>query len=80
MCGTDQFGFPIRHRTRQKFSYGFQTGDLVQAIVPHGKYTGTPVGRISIRIRPSFRLNSFDVHPKYLQLIQRAVGYAYAPN
>lgn len=34
-------------------------------------------GRIAIRFRPSFRLNGFDVHPKYLTLIHQADGYAY---
>jgi hypothetical protein len=30
MCGTDKYGFPIRHRTRRKFHFGFQTGDMVR--------------------------------------------------
>ncbi len=37
MCGTDKYGFPMRHRTRQKRLYGFQTGDSVKAVVPSGK-------------------------------------------
>lgn len=78
MCGTDKYGFPIQHRTRNKFSFGFQTGDIVRAIVPAGKYAGTYIGRITIRNRPSFKLNGFDVHPKYLSIIQRAGGYSYA--
>lgn len=81
MCGTDRFGFPIRHRTRQKVHFGFQTGDLVRAVVQAGKYAGQWIGRISVRSRPSFKLAStqtFDVHPKYLQVIHRADGYAYS--
>ena len=78
MCGNDKFGFPTRHRARNKFSFGFQTGDIVQAIVPKGQYKGTYVGRIIIRNRPSFRLNRFDLHPKYLTLIHYAEGYSYA--
>ncbi|MBZ4665432.1 hypothetical protein, partial [Mahella sp.] len=35
------------------------------------------VGRIAVRHRPSFRLNGFDVHPKYLKLLQRNDGYEY---
>jgi 5-methylcytosine-specific restriction endonuclease McrA len=77
MCGTDKYGFPIRHRARQKRVFGFQTGDLVRAVVPQGKYAGTHVGRVTIRRRPSFRLNGFDVHPRYLALLQRADGYEY---
>ncbi len=77
MCGTDKYGFPIRHRTRLKTFMGFQTGDFVEADIPSGKYAGIHVGRISIRQRPSFKLNSFDVHPKYLKVIHRQDGYDY---
>ncbi|MGL5192589.1 MAG: RNA-guided endonuclease IscB [Chroococcales cyanobacterium] len=80
MCGTDRFGFPTWHRTRQKTHFGFQTGDLVRASVPSGKFAGLWVGRVSVRSRPSFKLVStqtFDVHPKYLEVIHRADGYGY---
>lgn len=77
MCGTDKYGFPIRHRQCQKRHFGYQTGDLVRANILAGKYAGRHVGRVVVRSRPSFKLNSFDVHPKNLFLIQRADGYAY---
>jgi 5-methylcytosine-specific restriction endonuclease McrA len=78
MCRTDKYGFPSRHVPRQKRWFGFRTGDLVKAILPGGKYAGTHIGRVTIRSRPSFRLNGIDMHPKYLRLIQHADGYAYA--
>jgi len=78
MCGTDRYGFPIRHKSRAKSFQGFQTGDLVRAVIRTGKYAGTHIGRIAIRFRPSFRLNGFDVHPKQLTRLQRSDGYAYA--
>lgn len=81
MCGTNKYGFPIRHRTQQKIHFGFQTGDLVHASIPSGKFTGDWTGRISVRARPSFKLASsqtFDVHPKYLEVIHRADGYSYS--
>ncbi len=78
MCGTDKFGFPIRHRTRNKFHFGFQTGDLVRAIVEKGKAAGTHIGRVAVRQRPSFRVNGFDIHPKYMCVLQRGDGYAYS--
>jgi 5-methylcytosine-specific restriction endonuclease McrA len=77
MCGTDKYGFPKRHRQRHKHAFGFQTGDMVKAVIPIGKYQGTYEGTIAIRHRPSFRLGAFDVHPKYLQCVQKADGYAY---
>jgi hypothetical protein len=57
---------------------GFQTGDIVRADIPGGKYAGRHIGRLSgVRQRPSFTLNGFDAHPKYLKQIHRADGYEY---
>jgi len=78
MCRTDKYGFPRRHVPRQKRHFGLRTGELVKAVVSGGKYAGTHVGRVTIRSRPSFRLNGIDVHPRTLRLLQRADGYAYA--
>ncbi len=81
-CGTDRYGFPIRHAPAQKFFMGFQTGDLVKADVRTRKYAGSYTGRVAIRFKPSFKLTtggkSFDVHPKYLKTIHRSDGYEYA--
>ena len=68
---------PRRHRTRTKQYFGFRTGDVVRAVVPHGKHTGTHIGRLTIRSRPLFQLNAFNVHPKYLQILQKEDGYEY---
>ena len=46
MCGVDEYGFPIRHRQRNKVHFGYQTGDLVRAVVPKGARAGTHVGRV----------------------------------
>lgn len=77
-CRSDSFGFPRPAAPNVKKFAGFQTGDLVTASIPSGKFAGRHTGRIAIRHRPSFRLNGFDVHPKYLTRIQQADGYAYA--
>ena len=77
MCGPSKHGFPSRHKRKQKRWFGFLTGDLVRAVIPGGKYAGTHIGRIAVRWRPLFKLSGFDVHPKYLRVIQRADGYAY---
>lgn len=78
LCRTDKYGFPIRYVPRQKRHFGFRTGDQVRAVVRRGKNAGTHVGRVIIRTRPSFRLNGIDIHPKYITLLQRTDGYAYA--
>ena len=76
-CRPDSFGFPKAHAPLLKKFMGFQTGDIVKAKIPRGKSIGTHIGRIAIRYRPSFRLNGFDVHPKYLTILHHSDGYSY---
>jgi hypothetical protein len=80
-CRPDKFGFPKAHAPSAKYFQGFQTGDIVKADIPSGKFAGLYVGRIAIRFRPSFVLQmparKFDVHPKYLKTIHKADGYEY---
>ena len=79
----DKHGFPVGHKSVAKFSWGFQTGDMVRAVVPKGKFAGIHVGRVAIRARPSFALSTaafekpFDVHPKYMTILHRSDGYVY---
>jgi hypothetical protein len=75
----DAYGFQAKHRGWAKSFWGFRSGDMVRAVIPKGKskHAGTITGRVTIRQRPSFRVNGIDVHPKYLKLIQRIDGYSY---
>ncbi|MGL5880186.1 MAG: RNA-guided endonuclease IscB, partial [Xenococcaceae cyanobacterium] len=57
-CRTDKFGFPIRHCSRTKFHFGFQTGDIVKATVTSGKKIGEYVGRIATRKSGSFNIST----------------------
>lgn len=50
ICGTNQYGFPIRHRPRQS--------DMVRAVVPRGKYAETWVGRLMARASGSFDITA----------------------
>lgn len=77
MCLMNSFGFPRTKPKQSRLSHGLQTGDLVKAIIPKGKYAGAHVGRIAIRSRPCFHLNGIDVHPKYLHLLYHNDGYSY---
>ena len=78
MCLMNKYGFPrTKSKTRIKNSFGFQTGDIVKAIICKGKLMGIHIGRISIRKRPVFQLNHVDVHPKCLTLLHRSDGYKY---
>ena len=85
MCGTDKHGFPIRHRTRVKRHFGFQTGDMARAEVPTGKYAGVHVGRVAtvrpsgwFDLKPSTTGKRFSVNYKYCHPLHRADGYSYA--
>jgi 5-methylcytosine-specific restriction endonuclease McrA len=74
---TDKYGFPRLRLPRTKRVHGFATGDLVQADVPRGKYTGRHVGRVAVRTRGSFRVGGCDVNYKHCTVLQRADGYNY---
>lgn len=58
MCGTNKHGFPTRHRTNQKIHKGFQTGDIVKAVVTKGKKIGDYVGRVLCRASGSFDIST----------------------
>ncbi|MBW4666649.1 MAG: HNH endonuclease [Cyanomargarita calcarea GSE-NOS-MK-12-04C] len=81
MCGTDKYGFPTRHRTNKQIHFGFQTGDIVVAVVKTGKYIGNYVGRIATRAKGNFSLShqqgKFDVSYKYCKTIHKKDGYGY---
>ncbi len=81
----DKHGFPRKNkagtpavRSRTKVHHGFQTGDLVRAVVPTGKKKGTHVGRIGVRATGSMLVGKTDgINHKHIRRIQRADGYAY---
>jgi len=78
MCRMDKYGFPRTSAKAAKRVHGFQTGDLVKAIVPRGKQAGTHVGRVAVRTKGSFRVGSIDgIAYRHCQLIQRTDGYDY---
>ena len=83
MCTTNKYGFPVRHRTRCKTFFGFQTGDMVRAILPSGKFAGTHVGRLTVRESGVFEMRTplgkvSPVRHKYCESIHRNDGYMYA--
>jgi 5-methylcytosine-specific restriction endonuclease McrA len=82
MCRTDKFGFPSRYVPRCKFVKGFQTGDIVKAVVTAGKKIGTYVGRVAVRSTGSFNLSTNQgliqgISHKYCSLVHQKDGYGY---
>jgi Restriction endonuclease len=76
-------GFPRGYLTRSKSAFGFQTGDMVKAIVTTGKKAGTYLGRVAIRASGSFNIQTGNgliqgIHHRFCTLIQRSDGYGYS--
>ena len=75
-------GFPRGYLMRQKQVQGFQTGDMVRALVPTGTKTGTWVGRVAVRKTGSFNIQTNSgaiqgISHRHCVLTQRADGYGY---
>jgi hypothetical protein len=82
-CSMNQYGFPRTAPKKHKRVKGFQSGDIVKAIVPYGKKIGTYVGRVVVRASGSFDIGSGEekvggISYKYCRLLQRADGYEYS--
>ena len=78
----DKFGFPKAYLPRQKHFFGFQTGDMVKAVVPKGKNLGTWYGRVACRKTGSFDIKTKSakkggINHKYIVSIQKCDGYDY---
>jgi 5-methylcytosine-specific restriction endonuclease McrA len=82
-CRTDKYGFPSRYVPKDPFVKGFQTGDIVKAIVTKGKKVGQYLGRVAIRSSGSFNVSDKtglidSISYKYCTLIHKKDGYGYA--
>ncbi|MEA5550281.1 RNA-guided endonuclease IscB [Anabaena cylindrica UHCC 0172] len=82
ICRTDKFGFPSRYVSRIKFVKGFQTGDIVKAIVTTGKKIGKYIGRVAVRATGSFNISASKlvqgISYKCCNILHRKDGYNYA--
>ncbi|MEQ4722759.1 RNA-guided endonuclease IscB [Nonomuraea sp. B19D2] len=78
---TDAFGFPRLRLPRTKQIFGYQTGDLVRAIVRKGKHPGIHTGRVAVRTSGSHTVQTahgpITTSHKNLRLLHRADGYSY---
>ncbi len=82
MCRMDKYGFPRTGPKQHKRVQGFQTGDLVRAVVTGGTKQGTFVGKVAVRTRGVFNITTAqgvvtDIHHRWCRLIARADGYTY---
>jgi 5-methylcytosine-specific restriction endonuclease McrA len=82
MCRMDRYGFPRTGPKQAKRVKGFQTGDLVLAIVPSGKHTGTYVGRVAVRAMGAFNITTTQgtvqgISHRHCKVLHRCDGYSY---
>jgi hypothetical protein len=78
----DKHGFPRGYRQRKKRYFGYQTGELVRAVVPQGARQGTHVGRVAVKASGYFTIQTktgkvTDVAHRYCRVQQRTDGYSY---
>ena len=85
MCSMDRYGFPRTSPKGSKSVKGFQTGDMVKAIVPTGLKQGTYLGKVVVRSSGKFDIQTKTrtiqgIGFKYCHIIQRCDGYSYSYN
>lgn len=84
MCSINKYGFPRTSPKGSKSVEGFQTGDIVKAIVPTElKKGGKYLGRVAVRSSGSFDIQTKtktiqSIGYKYCHLVQRGDGYLYS--
>ncbi|GHO53730.1 RNA-guided endonuclease IscB [Ktedonobacter robiniae] len=83
LCNVNKQGFPVSHRKRHKRYFGYQTGDLVRAVVPERfACRGTHVGGVTVKASGYFTITTAhgkvtDVPHRFCRQIGRSTGYAY---
>ncbi len=86
----DKFGFPrlnrsgelVRKSASVKQVKGFQTGDIVKAVVTKGKKIGSYLGKVAVRSSGSFNIKTVSetiqgISYKYCSIVHRKDGYLY---
>jgi 5-methylcytosine-specific restriction endonuclease McrA len=82
MCLMGKRGFPRTGPKATKYVKGFQTGDVVRAIVTKGTKIGTSVGRVAIRSTGSFNIKTKQgtlqgISHRCCRVLHKCDGYSY---
>lgn len=82
MCLMDKHGFPRTKPKRARSVKGYQTGDIVKALVTQGKKAGTYIGKVAVRVTGFFNITTGrgtveGISHRYCHLICRVDGYSY---
>ena len=83
MCRMDKYGFPRTSAEQGRVQKGFQTGDMVKAVVTQGAKQGTYSGRVAVRSTGSFNITTRDgviqgISYRYCTILHRSDGYSYS--
>ena len=67
---------------REKLIHGFQSGDIVKAVVQKGKKAGIHIGKVSVRSTGRFNIKTSagtveGIGWKNCTVLQRKDGYSY---
>ena len=82
MCLMDKRGFPRTRPKQAKHVKGFQTGDIVRAVVTEGTKIGTYVGRVAVRATGSFNVTTKQetlqgISHHHCSALHKCDGYSY---
>lgn len=83
MCLMNKFGFPRTGPKQAKVVKGFQTGDIIKAVMTTGKKVGTYIGRVAIRATGNFNITTQKavvqgIRYKHCTVLQKTDGYSYS--
>ena len=78
----DEHGFPRTKPKGAKVVKGFQTGDMVRAVVSAGSKAGTYVGKVAIRATGSFNITTRQktiqgISHRFCTSVHHCDGYSY---
>ena len=79
----NKYGFPRTSAKASKFVEGFQTGDIVKAVVTKGLKKGEYLGRVAVRSNKNFDIKTNKeriqgIGYQYCHIVQRSDGYLYS--
>jgi hypothetical protein len=82
MCSMDKYGFPRTSPKQARRVKGFQTGDIVRAVVTSGVKIGTYVGKAAVRATGSFNITTLErrvqgISHRFCTVLHHCDGYSY---
>jgi 5-methylcytosine-specific restriction endonuclease McrA len=82
MCRPDKYGFPRTSAKKGRVQFGFQTGDMVRAVVTKDKKQGIYTGRVAVRSSGSFNITTRagtvqGISYRYCTHLHKSDGYSY---